>query len=76
MQTIHFPRYAYEALKHYDQGDKEHLLFQLMAYLFEGTKPDLQGWDASLFALMADDIKTREELIARGGEQAARLLTR
>ncbi len=74
LQTIHLPRYAYETLKNYDGENKAQLLFQVVAYLFEGVTPDLKGWDASLFHLMVEDLQTRENLIAHGGKAVERVL--
>ena len=74
MPTVTLPHYTFEAIKNYDQGNKEQLLFAVLGYLFEGTEPNLQGWDACMFAMMVDDLQTRQELIARGGQSVARLL--
>ncbi len=72
--SVTLPRYTFEAIKNYDQGNKEQLLFAVLGYLFEGTQPQLQGWDACMFALMVDDLQTRQELIAHGGQAVASLL--
>lgn len=71
---IHFPKYAYEALKNWKEETREHLCYALMAYLFDETEPDLSGWDACVFALLAADLEERERMIAAGGPAVLEVL--
>ncbi|MBQ6818630.1 MAG: hypothetical protein IJP35_03390 [Clostridia bacterium] len=72
--ALTLPSYVYETLREYDKGDAPALLFALLAYWYEGIKPNLAGWDACLFDLMVDDLQARHQLAVQGGAEMAKLM--
>ncbi len=74
MNSVRFPKYAYDTLQEMEPNKRQAFLYSLFAYLFEGVEPQFTGWDLAMFALIVADLEEREKITAEGGSAAERFL--